>query len=176
MKKIVYLSLGSNQGNRAKNLRAAIEGLRELGGVAALSWFYETEPVGEEAKGQPLFINCAVALETELLPRQLLHAALALERGLGRRHPRGQKKSAARTIDIDIVLFGSTVMATPELVIPHPLMHARRFVLEPLAEIAPEARHPVLRKTVRELREALGAGGGAVRRLSPPRSRRTPRN
>ena len=160
MKKTVYLGLGSNQGDRRAYLEAAIARLRELGRVTAISSFYETEPV--ELTQQEWFLNCALALESELLPRQLLKRILEIEHGLGRkrRRPKGP-----RTIDIDILLFGRAVVELPGLKIPHPALHQRRFVLAPLAEIAPEARHPGLGRNVRELLDALPAGDAQVRRL-----------
>ena len=160
MKKTVYLSLGSNLGDRAANLREAIRRLAAMGVVAAVSTFYETEPV-EVTSQQPWFLNCAVALETELMPKQLLSRALTLEQSMGRRRT---KIRGPRVIDIDIVLFGNAVVDTLELSIPHPAMQRRRFVLAPLAEIAPEARHPVLKRTVRELLADLPAAPGAVRK------------
>ena len=165
MKKLVYLSLGSNVGDRLANLRAAVEKLRAHGDVVAVSPIYETEPV--EFTQQPDFLNCAVALQTEKMPRRLLAAILEIERGLGRKRARSGTNAAKgpRTIDIDILLFGSSVIETAGLTIPHPAMQERRFVLEPLAEIAPEVRHPVLKRTVRELRDALPAGQ-KVKRLT----------
>ena len=159
MKKLVYLSLGSNLGDRRSSLEAAIERLAGVGTVQAVSSFYETKPV--EFTEQPDFLNCAVALETEKMPRQLLKALLGVERDMGRRRPRaGQPRvKGPRTIDIDILLFGNSVVETPELTIPHPALHERRFALEPLAEIAPEARHPVLKRTVREMLNAVPTGG-----------------
>lgn len=153
MHKLVYLSLGSNVGNRAANLEEAISRLAALGTVSAVSSFYETEPV--ELTAQPWFLNCVVALDTEKMPRQLLAGILDIEQQMGRR--RIQKKGP-RTIDIDILLFGNSIVDTASLTIPHPAMHERRFVLEPLAEIAPEARHPVFKRTIRELRDALPPG------------------
>ena len=140
-------------GDRAANLNAAIEKLGELGNGVAVSSFYETEPV--ETSPQPWFVNCAVKLDTEKMPRQLIGGILNLEKEMGRQ--RSQPK-APRTIDIDILLFGSSVINLPSLTVPHPRMHERRFVLEPLAEIAPDARHPVFKRTIRELRDALPAG------------------
>jgi len=159
MPQVAYLSLGSNVADREKHLRDAIAQLGSAGKVVAVSSFYETEPV--ELTSQDWFLNCAVALETAETPVQLIAATLNIEEKMGRK--RVQKKGP-RTIDIDIVLFGDSVVQTPELIIPHPKMHQRRFVLAPLAEIAPEARHPVLKRAVRELLEALPAGQ-IVRRI-----------
>jgi 2-amino-4-hydroxy-6-hydroxymethyldihydropteridine diphosphokinase len=131
--------------------------------VVSVSSFYETEPV--EFTDQAWFLNCAVALETSLPPERLMKQLLAIEQEMGRR--RNQKKGP-RIIDIDILLFGDFVVDAPELVIPHPAMAARRFVLEPLAEIAPEARHPVLRKTARELLADLPPGHVTLRVESGP--------
>jgi 2-amino-4-hydroxy-6-hydroxymethyldihydropteridine diphosphokinase len=161
MRKLVYLSLGSNVGARAVNLEMAISRLEELGHVTAVSSFYETEPV--EVTDQPMFLNCAVALETEMLPQKFMRALLDIEREMGRR--RTQEKGP-RTIDLDILLFGGARIDTPELTVPHPAMHERRFVLEPLAEIAPNVRHPVLRKTIKELRNGLAPGTQKVRKLA----------
>lgn len=164
MKKTVYLGLGSNQGDRRAYLEAAIARLGELGRVTALSSFYETEPV--ELTRQEWFLNCALALETELLPRQLLKRILDIEHALGRPALRDRRPKGPRTLDIDILLFGRARVELPGLKIPHPALHQRRFVLAPLAEIAPEARHPGLGRSVRELLEALPAGDAQVRRLS----------
>jgi 2-amino-4-hydroxy-6-hydroxymethyldihydropteridine diphosphokinase len=108
-----------------------------------------------EFTAQAWFLNCAVALDTEKTPQQLLAGILDIEQQLGRR--RGQKKGP-RIIDLDILFFGNLIVDDPGLTIPHPAMHERRFVLEPLAEIAPDALHPVLNKTIRELRDALPSG------------------
>lgn len=161
MEKTVYLSLGSNIGDRGANLRAAIAKLGEVSQVTGVSSLYETEPVDFTA--QPWFLNCAVALRTELMPKVFLAKIQAIEQEMGRRRiqPKGP-----RNIDIDILLFGNAVVSTQELQIPHPAMQERRFVLEPLCEIAPEARHPILKKTVRELLQALPRDTGTVKRSS----------
>ena len=161
MQKVVYLSLGSNVGDREQNLRTAIAKLGELGEVIAVSSFYETEPV--EFTQQPWFLNCAVAVRTELMPKLFLAKIQAIEQEMGRR--RVQPKGP-RTLDIDILLFGNSVINAQQLEVPHPSMHERRFVLAPLVEIAPEVRHPIFKRTVRELLQALPQNGGQVKKLA----------
>lgn len=155
----IYLSLGSNVGARETKLRDAQARLETIGRVIAASSFYETEPV--EFTQQPWFLNCVIEMETDQTPQQFMAAVLKIEEEMGRRRLR---KKGPRSIDIDILLFGDAVVESKELIIPHPLMHQRRFVLQPLAEIAPEVLHPVFKKTIRELRDALPAGQ-AVRKL-----------
>ena len=111
---------------------------------------------------QPWFLNCAVALETKKTAQQLMTTILGIEEEMGRKRVR---EKGPRTIDIDILLFGDKIIDSPELTIPHPAMQRRRFVLEPLVEIAPEAVHPVFNKTIRELRDALPEGQ-SVRRVA----------
>jgi len=159
---MAYLSLGSNLGDRAVNLREAIVRLDVAGPVQAISSFYETQAV--DVPDQPWFLNCVLAIETEKLPRELLNLALSIEQAMGRQRTRNK---GPRKIDIDIILFGALIVDEPGLEIPHPSMHRRRFVLEPLAEIAPDVRHPILEKTCRELLAALPPGD-AVRRLDEP--------
>ncbi len=154
-----YLSLGSNIGEREAELREALARIGRHGCVCSVSSFYETEPV--EFTEQAWFLNCAAALETDEAPEQLMKSLLQIEREMGR--VRSQEKGP-RIIDIDILLFGDQVVSTPGLTVPHPAMTQRRFVLEPLAEIDPDARHPLLKKTIRELLEELPAGQ-KVRRL-----------
>jgi 2-amino-4-hydroxy-6-hydroxymethyldihydropteridine diphosphokinase len=155
-----YLSLGSNLGDREAHLREAIHRLNGLGRVLTVSSVYETEPV-EVAEEQPWFLNCAVALETDLGPEELLEAILSLEQAMGRRRT-GPK--APRTIDIDIVFYSDLVLNLPDLTVPHPALHQRRFVLEPLAEIAPALLHPVFKRSVEDILAALPAGTGRVRK------------
>ena len=163
MEKTVYLSLGSNVGDREANLHLAIEKLGELGEVIVESSLYETEPM--EFTAQPWFLNCAVALRTELMPKLFLSKTMAIEQQMGRR--RSQPKGP-RTIDIDILLFGNSVIHTPHLDVPHVAMHERRFVLEPLAEIAPEVRHPIFKRTAREMLQALPHNVGQVKKQVRP--------
>jgi 2-amino-4-hydroxy-6-hydroxymethyldihydropteridine diphosphokinase len=147
VKKTVFLSLGSNLGERAKNLKDAIAALSHAGvQVVRVSSVYETEPV--DYLPQPWFLNCAVEAETELGAWELLRALRGIEAQLG------SKKLIAkgpRLIDIDILFYGNEVIDTPELQVPHPRLHLRRFVLEPLTEIAPQFRHPILKMSAAEM-------------------------
>jgi len=142
------IALGSNLGDRAATLQSAIQQLWQLGTVTAVSSFYETDPVGY--LDQPQFLNAAALLETTLPPLELLESLLAIERAFGR-HRSATVPKGPRTLDLDLLLYGDQVLDTPTLTLPHPAMHERRFVLAPLAEIAPHLRHPVLRRTMREL-------------------------
>jgi 2-amino-4-hydroxy-6-hydroxymethyldihydropteridine diphosphokinase len=153
MPHLAYLSLGSNVGDREAQLREAQTRLAATGRVVAASSFSETEPV--EFTAQPWFLNCALALETEKTPQALMTIILSIEKEMGRR--RVQKKGP-RSIDIDILFFDDAIVESEGLSVPHPAVQQRRFVLEPLAEIAPELWHPVLKKKVRELLDALPPG------------------
>ena len=151
--KTIYLSLGSNLGDREANLRAAIERLAPLDvRVLRTSPVYETEPVDYTA--QRWFLNLVVEAETGLFPMQLLARIGKIERALGRIRTVAK---GPRTIDIDILLYGRAVVRSARLEIPHPRMAERRFVLAPLADLAPGLRHPVTHKTVREMLEAAPA-------------------
>ena len=144
----VYLSLGSNRGERVEQIERALDLLAQSGvRIVKRSAMYETEPVG--FRDQHWFLNCVAECETQLMPRQLVRAAQRIERGMGRR--RDGTRNAPRNIDIDVLLFGTTKMRTSELEIPHPRMAERKFVLAPLAEIAPSLRHPTLHLTAAEL-------------------------
>jgi 2-amino-4-hydroxy-6-hydroxymethyldihydropteridine diphosphokinase len=148
--KTVYFSLGSNIGDREANLRAALEQLAGAGvRVLRVSPIYETEPV--DLAEQRWFLNLAVEAETDLFPLQLLARTQRIERALGR--VRSVSKGP-RTIDIDILFYGNAVIRSEALEVPHPRMTERRFVLAPLADLAPNLRHPVNRRTVREMLDA----------------------
>ncbi len=158
--KTAYLGLGSNVGDREANLHGAIDRLSAAGvRVLCASPVYETEPVGYTA--QRWFLNQVVEIETALFPLQLLARTSRIERDMGRVRtvPKGP-----RTIDIDILLYGKTVMQSQTLEIPHPRLSKRRFVLAPLADLAPDLRHPVTHRSVRQMLDAAPAQ--AVRRVS----------
>lgn len=153
--KTVYLALGSNMGNRAENILRAIKELGARGiHVVRQSALYETAPV--KVRGHGWFLNCALEAETALMPLQLLHTLLQIEREMGRKRvvPRGESADGLkdpRPIDIDILFLGESVIRMAELEIPHPRMAERRFVLAPLAEIAGSVRHPISKQTIEEL-------------------------
>lgn len=144
---IAYIGIGSNLGNREENCEKAIYLLEQKGiKVTKRSSFYETEPWG--VKEQPKFINMAVEIETYLKPEELLRTIKEIENEIGRR---SSTRWGPRIIDLDILFYNDLILRTPELEIPHPLIHERDFVLKPLSEIAPDKIHPVLKKTIKEL-------------------------
>ncbi len=149
---LCYIGLGSNLGDRMANCKAALEALGRLPNtqITAVSPIYETEPVCSEG---PWFLNGVVGISTGLNPEDLLTRCRQIEASLGR--PDTRPPAAPRTIDLDILLYGEQILHTPILQVPHPRMHERAFVLIPLAEIAPKAWHPVLKKTIAELRDQL---------------------
>jgi 2-amino-4-hydroxy-6-hydroxymethyldihydropteridine diphosphokinase len=146
MKK-AYLSLGSNLGDRRALIEEALEMIEDprLRVTRRSSW-YETEP--RDLPEQPWFLNMTVEIETSLFPMMLLNRTAQTERAMGRRRT---VRMGPRVIDIDIILYGQFVVKTPRLTIPHERMHERRFVLEPLAELIPNVRHPLLQRSIREL-------------------------
>ena len=150
---IAYLALGTNIGNKRRNMITAAALLAErVGDILALSGFYETEPWGFESEN--FFLNAAVKLKTSFSPLEVLQITQQIEKELGRT----EKSNGVyhdRIIDIDILLYGDEVLQIPELTLPHPLMHERKFVMDPLAEIAPFVVHPVLKERIIDLKERL---------------------
>jgi 2-amino-4-hydroxy-6-hydroxymethyldihydropteridine diphosphokinase len=149
---IVYLGIGTNLGNREDNCARALSLLEEAGvHVTKRSGLVETEPWG--LAEQPSFLNMALEAETGLSPLELLSALKRIEASMGRTDP--GERWGPRVIDLDILLYGDEVIESPELRIPHPSMHKRGFVLGPLSEIAPALRHPVLGRTIVELKDSI---------------------
>ena len=149
----VFIGIGSNEGDRLAHISRAIKALGAVGGVhvVQMATIIETEPVGGPPQGP--YRNTVVELDTVLAPRELLSALKAVEQQLGRKP--GSQRWGPRTIDLDILLYDDQVLKTPTLVIPHPRMHERQFVLEPLAQISPNVVHPLLKQPVSALLTAL---------------------
>jgi 2-amino-4-hydroxy-6-hydroxymethyldihydropteridine diphosphokinase len=153
------IGLGSNLGERELNLRAAVTALEALGRVVAVSSVYETEPMYHEDQGW--FLNCVVSTETDLEPRPLLEAMQSVESSLGRKRA---ERNGPRTIDLDILFYDARIVSETGLVIPHPLIAERLFVLAPLVELRPEFVHPVLGVSVAQMLSTLKTDKGVVRR------------
>ncbi|MFQ6057956.1 MAG: 2-amino-4-hydroxy-6-hydroxymethyldihydropteridine diphosphokinase [Anaerolineae bacterium] len=162
----VYLGLGSNLGDRQSNILQALQKLRAEISIEAVSSCYETEPVGY--LDQPQFLNAVCVGTTDLTPRELFQFVKSIERKMGRQRTR---RYGPRLIDIDILFYDDLIVDLPDLVIPHPRLAERAFVLVPLAEIAPDKIHPVLQLTAAELRQRVGEEG-VVRVIRPAEAAR----
>ncbi len=162
MANTAFIGLGSNLGDKLKNCLEAIELIREIPGcdLGAKSGFYRTTPVG--VKGQDWYVNGVISLRTVLPAHDLLNWLLGIEKRMGRVR---KDKWDPRTIDLDILLFGQTVINHEDLTIPHPFMHLRRFVLVPMVQLAPDSIHPVLGKTMSWLLENFSDDGQTVTEL-----------
>lgn len=149
-----YLGLGSNLGNKEENLRLAVQNIeKRIGRIISLSAFYATEPWGFSSINT--FLNAALCTETSLPPEEVLLITQEIEQEMGRTHKSLHGIYSDRVIDIDLLLYGDLVLNTPELKLPHPLMQKRDFVMQPLAEIAPNVIHPILKKTMQKLLSSL---------------------
>jgi 2-amino-4-hydroxy-6-hydroxymethyldihydropteridine diphosphokinase len=157
----IYLSLGANLGDRLANLRLALTRLQTLARLEEVSSLYETQPQG--VSDQPLFLNAVCRVSTGLEPQALLRFLKNVERETGRQP--GGERWGPRPIDLDILLYDDRVLDAPELTVPHPRLAERAFVLVPLCELAPELRHPLLGKTMKELLASVGKKG--VRKIAP---------
>jgi len=162
--RLAYLALGSNLGNRAENIRRAVRALESFGRIRETSFLYENPPAYVREQGA--FLNAACAIETSLSPLDLLDAVKSVERDLGRMPT---FVNGPRLIDVDIVMYENVSMRHETLTLPHPRMHERDFVLQPLADLNPSLMHPLLSKTVLELLSSLNSGDRSLRRVAPRR-------
>lgn len=150
----VYLSLGSNLGNKKKNLESALEYInKQIGKVISVSSFYETAPIGFESANT--FLNAACHIQTKFTPDELLKETQNIEKKLGRTKKSVNGDYSDRIIDIDILLYDDLIINEPDLLIPHPRMHERAFVMIPLSEIAEEIIHPVLKQRMLQIKNNL---------------------
>lgn len=150
----VYLALGTNLGDKKGNIQTAIEQIElRIGKVIALSSLYDTQPIGFESENS--FQNAACRIATKLNPLEVLEATQSIEREMGRKSKSVNQSYSDRIIDIDLLLFDNQIVEYPHLILPHPHLHERDFVLTPLAEIAPDAYHPVLKETISVLKNKL---------------------
>lgn len=158
-----FIALGSNLGDREHTIEAARAALDQAPGVQTVrcSPLIETDPVGPPGQGP--YLNGVTEILTTLPPRALLDLLLSIERSLGRVRSETDQRWGPRTIDLDLILYADQVIDLPGLTVPHPRLHERRFVLEPLARIAPHAMHPILRSTASELLLALNAAAPAIK-------------
>jgi len=150
----VYLALGSNLGDKKLNIHLAIKKIEEnIGHVVSVSSMHETSPVGFSSKN--LFVNAACMVLSELSPEDILLQTQKIEQEMGRKNKSSNKIYSDRIIDIDMLMYNNSIIKSPSLVLPHPHLHERAFVLDPLAEIAENTLHPVLNKTIQQLKEDL---------------------
>lgn len=150
----IYLALGSNLGDKKKNIDLAITQIElHIGQVTALSSLYETLPVGFDSENS--FLNAACRVSTRLQPLEVLESTQLIEKELGRKSKSVNETYSDRIIDIDLLLFDNEIIEYPHLVIPHPHLHEREFVLTPLVEIAPDVHHPIFKATISELKNKL---------------------
>ena len=161
---IAYIGIGSNLGDRLEHLRRAVDKLTYIGQVSRVSPVYETTPVG--IREQALFLNAAVEVATDLRPQEIVEGLLRIEKALGRDRDDNQR-NGPRLIDLDLLLLGDTTSSDSAAQVPHPRMHLRRFVLQPLNDLAPELVHPVERRTVRELLSELDSDEQAALLAEP---------